>query len=348
MTFKVWRVFAGAALLLAAGWGGYGCSSESDAGTGSAGSGAGSGSGGASATNGSSGAGAGSSGSGTSVGSGGCESAPIFETDIVPIFEKSCGTNDDMCHSRVAYGANDSFNCRGWLSLENASIGSQFYAGDQTGQSTGCPDMTLYERLMLAAWQCGAPGNDEPLAPYVAPCDPEGSYLWRKMQQAVDPSNVYVCFDNTKNEFFQPMPPDSQASQADADTVYAWIAAGAPRMGDDPCGSCGSGGSGGSSASGSGGAGMMIGQAPVVAITHPGDNEMRPASSPVPLIGNGTDAEDGTMPGSKLLWSSSIQGYLGNGENLSVNLQVGTHTLSLEAVDSDGNKGLDQITVIMQ
>src|SRR5262245_48209119 len=115
---------------------------------GNAGSSGSSGSAGSSAGNaGNAGSSAGNSGAAGSAGTGGCAAIPMFETDIVPIFEKSCGAKDNACHSRVAYGADKDLNCGGWLSLENAAIGSQIYAGPDIGQSTGCPDMPLYERL---------------------------------------------------------------------------------------------------------------------------------------------------------------------------------------------------------
>ena len=53
------------------------------------------------------------------------ESAEIsFEDDIKPILVASCGGTVDACHSRVAYGANVEFDCRGWVSLEDAAIGT--------------------------------------------------------------------------------------------------------------------------------------------------------------------------------------------------------------------------------
>lgn len=152
---------------------------------------------------------------------------PTFQADIVPIFETSCGTANNSCHSRVAYAANSSTvggACRGWLSLENASIGSQFYDGPQTGQSTGCPDRPLYERLtadgLSNSWQCGPnvfnPSSPDPNVPYILEGDPEASYLYRKL------TGGPYC-DNSL-----PMPNVGTISADTIDVVRRWIEAGAP------------------------------------------------------------------------------------------------------------------------
>src|SRR5262245_34492486 len=52
-----------------------------------------------------------------------------FQAQIVPIFNRSCGTSVNGCHARDAYGAKRTMDCRGWLALENAPLGSKFYAG---------------------------------------------------------------------------------------------------------------------------------------------------------------------------------------------------------------------------
>src|SRR5512139_124285 len=94
---QAWLTFAfgsciGVALAAGACSGGLG--GEDDEGAGADGSGAGNSS--------SKGPGAGS-GQGGSLGVGG--GTPMFETDIVPILNKSCGAGDNACHSAVAYAA---------------------------------------------------------------------------------------------------------------------------------------------------------------------------------------------------------------------------------------------------
>lgn len=88
-----------------------------------------------------------------------------FRTDIVPMFNRSCGTSTSGCHARDAYGANSSMGCRGWLTLEDATLGAKFYSGPMNGQNTNCPDRTLYQRLtQLDAWMCS-----NPLLKYIVP-----------------------------------------------------------------------------------------------------------------------------------------------------------------------------------
>lgn len=154
---------------------------------------------------------------------------PSFATDIIPIFEQSCGTLNNACHSRVAYGANSSTiggACRGWLSLENASLGAEFYGGANDGDPTGCPDKPLYDRLTEAglsnAWQCGPsvfdPSNPDPNVPYVVPGDADASYLYRKINGGP------YCGNPS-----DPMPQTGVFSAVDKDIIRRWIAGGAPQ-----------------------------------------------------------------------------------------------------------------------
>jgi len=88
-----------------------------------------------------------------------------FKSDIVPMFNRSCGTMTAGCHARDSYAATSNMGCRGWLSLEDAPLGATFYSGPKTGQSTGCTDRTLYQRLtQFDAWMCS-----NPLVKYITP-----------------------------------------------------------------------------------------------------------------------------------------------------------------------------------
>ena len=81
-----------------------------------------------------------------------------LKNDLVPIFNASCGTGTSGCHSREAYGAASNMGCRGWLTLEDAALGSKYYSGPMNGQNTGCQDRTLHQRLtQLDAWMCSNP-----------------------------------------------------------------------------------------------------------------------------------------------------------------------------------------------
>lgn len=277
----------------------------------------------------SSGTGASASGPGAGVGGG---AVPIFETDIVPIFQKSCGAADNNCHARVAYGASVGSDCRGWLTLEDASLGAKFYGGSKDGQDTGCPDRSLYDRLVeLDAWQqCGSLRKK-----YVVPCDVEASYLFDKVDGGP------YCEESPGGDPSLPMPKDLPMDPGEREVIRAWILAGTPRL-DGSTVDCGTGGAGGSSSSGGG-------QSPSAAISHPGDGETRKINVPIPFIGAASDAEDGDIPGASLVWDSSLDGLLGTGNSFDAPLgAVGTHTITLTATDSDGNVGTDSLTLIME
>jgi chitinase len=108
--------------------------------------------------------------------------------------------------------------------------------------------------------------------------------------------------------------------------------------------------SGGASGGGTGGgAAGTVGNAPVATINHPGDGETRPVNQPIPFGGTGTDVEDGTLTGASLVWTSSLEGQIGTGENFSGTLtQQGAHQITLTVTDSDGNDGTASITLNIQ
>ncbi len=54
------------------------------------------------------------------------------------------------------------------------------------------------------------------------------------------------------------------------------------------------------------------------------------------LTGTGTDAEDGDLAGQSLVWRSSIDGELGTGTAIEVQLSAGEHVISLTVTDSSG------------
>jgi hypothetical protein len=265
------------------------------------------------------------------AGGGGSAAAPVFETDIVPIFGTTCGAADNNCHSRVAYAADKNADCRGWLSLEDAAIGSQIYGGTMDGTPTECPDMPLYERLtQLLAWEeCAGVAKK-----YIVPCDVDASYLFDKIDDG-----PYCGEPMSKS-----MPPGVQIDPVKKETIRAWILAGAPRL-DGTKTDCGSGGSGG--AGGAGGTGGNTGAPPMASIFHPGDMETRDAGMLIPFIGEAMDPEDGALTGAALVWSSDLTGQIGTGTMFDAPLSVGTHVITLTATDSDGNTGTDAITLFI-
>jgi hypothetical protein len=147
-----------------------------------------------------------------------------FQRDVVPIFTRSCGNDNDACHNRKPYAANMGFECRGWLSLENAAIGSQIYAGPTAGQPTGCPDRSLHYRLtVIKAWQCGQPASSSGAnVNYVKAGDLGASYMIRKIR------GMDLCNEGTSQTKQMPLPESTyRISPADISTLEAWIMAGA-------------------------------------------------------------------------------------------------------------------------
>jgi hypothetical protein len=89
--------------------------------------------------------------------------------------------------------------------------------------------------------------------------------------------------------------------------------------------------------------------APVAAITGPvasGGSTSAVYGNSVTFTGTGTDAEDGTLTGASLVWSSNLQGTLGTGVSLSLStLLAGVHTITLTATDSAAATNTKTITL---
>jgi hypothetical protein len=152
---------------------------------------------------------------------------PSFALHIVPLLEESCGTLNNSCHTRVAYAAASSDDCRGWLALENTSLGAVFYAGPDAGDPTGCANATLYDRLtapgLADAWECGPPAQAAAAkVPYVVPGDSAASYLFRKIN-----GGPYCAPD--AGGASDPMPQTGTLSAVDIDLIKRWIDGGAPQ-----------------------------------------------------------------------------------------------------------------------
>lgn len=151
---------------------------------------------------------------------------PIFETDIIPIFESSCGANDKDCHRREAYGANAAEDCRGWATLENANLGDVYYGGPNEGQSTGCPTMGLYDRLTtIPGWTCGPPSASGEITYLVVPCDADASMLIQKIERPESEQ----CL-NGMGEPGQQMPVGAEMDPIELETLRKWIENGAPTV----------------------------------------------------------------------------------------------------------------------
>jgi formylglycine-generating enzyme required for sulfatase activity len=85
---------------------------------------------------------------------------------------------------------------------------------------------------------------------------------------------------------------------------------------------------------------------PTASITSPEDDSVYVQGDNITFTGTGNHPKDGTLSGNSLVWSSNIDGQLGNGESVSVdNLSNGTHTITLSVAGSDYANARDSITV---
>lgn len=92
-----------------------------------------------------------------------------------------------------------------------------------------------------------------------------------------------------------------------------------------------------------------VGQAPEATIEEPQEGALFDQSAEVTFRGSAEDPEDGALTGAALVWSSSIDGNLGAGEELTVtDLTAGGHVITLTATDSDGRRGTASITIGIQ
>ncbi len=78
-----------------------------------------------------------------------------------------------------------------------------------------------------------------------------------------------------------------------------------------------------------------VNTAPQLTISSPSNGGNYDDQQSVSLSATATDAEDGNISQS-IVWSSSIDGQLGSGSNLSVNLSAGSHNLTAVVSDSGG------------
>ncbi len=81
-------------------------------------------------------------------------------------------------------------------------------------------------------------------------------------------------------------------------------------------------------------------QAPSAAMVTPLNNQQVAVGSSIAFTGAATDPEEGILSGSRLVWSSSLNGVIGTGNSFSRNdLTLGTHTITLTATDAQGLSG---------
>ena len=89
-------------------------------------------------------------------------------------------------------------------------------------------------------------------------------------------------------------------------------------------------------------------EAPVAEITAPSAHTFTEGTA-ITFRGRGRDLEDGALSGSALEWRSSRDGLLGQGSTLSTSaLSPGTHTITLQVVDSGGASGRATISLTVE
>jgi hypothetical protein len=77
--------------------------------------------------------------------------------------------------------------------------------------------------------------------------------------------------------------------------------------------------------------------APLVRIVAPSNSAVFSLDNEVTFTGTATDAEENTLKGSSLSWTSSLDGHIGSGTSFTTdNLSKGTHVITLTATDSQG------------
>ena len=85
---------------------------------------------------------------------------------------------------------------------------------------------------------------------------------------------------------------------------------------------------------------------PAPMIISPEGNSGHFAGKMVLFGGNAYDYEDGPLAGSSLSWSSDRDGVIGEGRSVPLDsLSTGAHTITLSAIDSDGNLGTASIII---
>ena len=89
-------------------------------------------------------------------------------------------------------------------------------------------------------------------------------------------------------------------------------------------------------------------QAPVVTITAPVDLDEYFDTETILFEGSATDAEDGELTGTSLVWTSDVDGEIGTGVTLEVPGSVptpGPHVITLTATDSEGATGESSVNI---
>ncbi|MDX1675603.1 MAG: Ig-like domain-containing protein, partial [Longimicrobiales bacterium] len=84
---------------------------------------------------------------------------------------------------------------------------------------------------------------------------------------------------------------------------------------------------------------------PTTSILSPDDGATFTAGESITFQATASDPEDGSLTGSRVVWSSSLDGQLGTGTSLVASLTAGNHTVTVTATDSDGEQATASISV---
>jgi hypothetical protein len=88
---------------------------------------------------------------------------------------------------------------------------------------------------------------------------------------------------------------------------------------------------------------------PVTTITSPTNGRNFVKGENIVFQGTAIDNEDGRLSGFDMIWLSSIQGVFGSGENFQSRLlKDGTHTISLQARDSEGAQDTAKVVITVE
>ena len=90
-----------------------------------------------------------------------------------------------------------------------------------------------------------------------------------------------------------------------------------------------------------------VGEMPTVTLSSPEDESSFNEGELVNLTASASDLEDGDLTQS-LVWTSDIDGNLGVGSPLDVELSAGSHTLTASVIDSDGRAAQASATVTIE
>jgi hypothetical protein len=91
-----------------------------------------------------------------------------------------------------------------------------------------------------------------------------------------------------------------------------------------------------------------INASPHAQITSPAHDSTFTFADDIVFAGNGSDAEDGDLSGTSLVWHSDKDGTIGQGVSTSSNtLSAGIHQITLTATDSEGATGTDSVLILV-